>query len=389
MKLSALSDAVRTGAAIRSRTKLQPAGGEGDKVFPPTYMGSKYAVEERVDPSDGQRKKCVLLDSVQSQANRMEDALQEAVDRGQVAFPLLVVDFSDIDLINPVGRISSLQLPHRVSDAILRDSMVDDTPFRASEYGSLIDKASLANATPLFEVCPTALLFGMWDSTGPKGGMGVKFARVMVSEIIGIDAEIGVRTSSRIDPLQIRSGAQVVKSKDGSWVNANGAKAKGAVSPSEINHGNIPPDISAGGVTIRYALQTTVLSMPGLRRLRFPINGRHDSAVDDAGRTVLAALGLCAATLAAESGFDLRSRCLLWPSELMKWEVLAQPGKAPEQFTLDSKAAIDLLNSAVKAATEAGLPWRSEPVVLKPSSNFAQLLQRSQQLAATGDVSEG
>jgi CRISPR-associated protein Csb1 len=123
--------------------------------------------------------------------------------------------------------------------------------------------------------------------------------------------------------------------------------------------------------------------------LRFPINGRHDSAVDDAGRTVLAALGLCAATLAAESGFDLRSRCLLWPSELMKWEVLAQPGKAPEQFTLDSKAAIDLLNSAVKAATEAGLPWRSEPVVLKPSSNFAQLLQRSQQLAATGDVSEG
>lgn len=390
MKLSDLQTAVQSAAAIRSRTKLQPAGGDGDKVFPPTYLGAKYAEEKRLDPENpGQRVDCVLLDSVQSQANRMEDALQDAVDRERIQLPLVVVDFSDADLIDPVGRISSLQAPHRVADAILRDSVVNGQAFRASEFGKSIDQASLGNATPLFDVCPTALLFGIWDSTGPKGGLGAKFARVIVSEIIGVDAQTGVRTSSRIDPLQIRAGAQVIKAKDGSWTNATEKKAKGAVSPSEINHGNIPPDIAAGGVTIRHAMQTTVISMPGLRRLRFPIDGELSVQVDDAARTVLAALGLCVATLAAETGFDLRSRCLLWPTAPMKWEILATPGKTPVDFTLDSDSAIKLLKDAVKEATAAGLPWRTEPVVLKPSPNFVRLLQRSQELAATGESAEG
>jgi len=389
MNIAELAQAVRSAAAIRSRVKLQPAGGEGDKVFPPTYLGAKYAEEDRIDPATGQRIKCVLLDSVQSQANRMEDALQDAIDRGRIQLPLIVVDFSDVQLIDPVNRLSSLQAPHRVSDAILRDSNYNGTPFRRSEIGSKIDQADLGNATPLFEVCPTALLFGMWDSTGPKGGLGAKFARAIVSEIIGIDAEVGKRTSSRIDPLQIRAGAKVVKNKDGSWSVAGDQKAKGAISPSEINHGNIPPDIAAGGVTIRQALQTTVISLAGLRRLRFPVDGNQSIERDDAARTVLAALGLCAATLAAESGFDLRSRCLLWPEQEMTWEVLDRPGQAPNTFTLDSDSAIGLLNAAIKAATKSGLPWRTEPIVLQPAPNFAKLLQRSQELAAAGDSEEG
>lgn len=387
MKIADLQAAVQTGAAFRSRTSLQPAGGPGDKVFPPTYLGAKYAEEERVDPATGQRIKCVLLDSVQSQANRMEEALQEAVDRGRLQLPLLVVDFSGVELIDPIGRISSLQVPHRASDAILRDSVVDGTPFRSSEYGRRIDEADVANATPIFEVCPTALLFGMWDSTGPKGGLGAKFARAIVSEIVGIDAEIGTRTSSRIDPMQIRAGALVFKNKDKTWSMAEG-KAKGAVSPSEINHGNIPPDIAAGGVTLREAVQTTVISLPALRRLRFPVDGNADVRRDDAARAVLAALGLCAATLAAETGFDLRSRCLLWPTAPMKWELLARPGVAPPEFTLDSNQAIELLNAAVDSAVKCGLPWRTKPIVMQPSANFVKLLQRSQELAAAGDGAE-
>ena len=63
-------------AAFRCITEYQPAGGAGDKVFPPTYEGGKYAVETRI--IRGERVQCVLLDSVQSQANRMELALLEA-----------------------------------------------------------------------------------------------------------------------------------------------------------------------------------------------------------------------------------------------------------------------------------------------------------------------
>ncbi|HED19870.1 MAG TPA: hypothetical protein ENI74_10280 [Gammaproteobacteria bacterium] len=71
-------------AAFRCVTDYQPAGGPGDKVFPPTYEGGKYATEERIDPNTGETRKCVLLDSVQSQANRIELALVEANRDGRV-----------------------------------------------------------------------------------------------------------------------------------------------------------------------------------------------------------------------------------------------------------------------------------------------------------------
>lgn len=45
MNFSTLQDAVRSASALRCRTRLQPAGGEGDKVFPPTYADAVYAME--------------------------------------------------------------------------------------------------------------------------------------------------------------------------------------------------------------------------------------------------------------------------------------------------------------------------------------------------------
>jgi CRISPR-associated protein Csb1 len=231
-------------------------------------------------------------------------------------------------------------------------------------------------------LCPTALIFGLWDSTGPKGGLGAKFQRALVSEIIGINAEIGVKTSSRIDPLGMRAAAKVIKKPDGSYELA-GDKAKDGVSPSEVNHGNIRPDVNAvGGATLAYAEQTVVLSLPALRKLRFPVDGKTTPERDAAARTVLAALALTAATLAAESGFDLRSRCLLWPTDIMKWELLETPGKAPTEFTIMAKDAIKLLEEAVVAAEKLGLVWQKEPVKLTPSPNLVALLKRSQDISA-------
>jgi len=382
MNLDTLSKAVGgTAAALRSRTRLQPAGGEGDKVFPPTYAEARYAKEER--QINGEKVPCVLLDSVQAQANRLEEALQRALDCGMLSgIPVLNVDFTGLGLLDEVGRVSSLEAPHRIADAILRDSLHDGQPFRKSELGKSIDQASLQNATPLYKLCPTALIFGLWDSTGPKGGLGAKFQRALVSEIIGVNAQIGVKTSSRIDPLGMRAAAKVVKKPDGSYELA-GEKAKDGVSPSEVNHGNIRPDISAvGGATLDYAEQTVVLSLPALRKLRFPVDGKTTPQRDAAARTVLAALALTAAALAAESGFDLRSRCLLWPEQMMKWELLDKPGQPPVEFTLSAEAAIKLLGEAVAAAEKLGLVWQSEPVKLTPSSNLVALLKRSQDIAA-------
>lgn len=385
LDLATLQSAVRgSAAAFRSRTRLQPAGGEGDKVFPPTYAGAVYAKEER--QINGARVPCVLLDSVQAQANRLEEALQRALDTGTLQnVPVLNVDFTGLGLLDDVGRVSSLEAPHRIADAILRDSLHEGQPFRKSELGKSLDQASLQNATPLYKLCPTALIFGLWDSTGPKGGLGAKFQRALVSEIVGVNAEIGVKTSSRIDPLGMRAAAKVIKKADGSYELA-GDKANDGVSPSEVNHGNIPPDITkpggAGGVTVEYAEQTIVLSLPALRKLRFPVNGKTTPEQDAAARTVLAALALTAAALAAESGFDLRSRCLLWPTDVMKWELLDTPGKAPTEFAITAKDGIKLLEEALAAAENLGLAWQKTPVKLTPSPNLVALLRRSQDIAA-------
>jgi CRISPR-associated protein Csb1 len=64
-----------------------PCLGEGDKVFPPTFACAVYAVEQRRVPGRDQAVTRVLLDSVQSQANRMELALQGAIDDGRITSP--------------------------------------------------------------------------------------------------------------------------------------------------------------------------------------------------------------------------------------------------------------------------------------------------------------
>jgi CRISPR-associated protein Csb1 len=108
-----------SAAAFRLTLKLEAVS---PKVFPPTYEGGKYATECR--RINGQELPCVLLDSVQSQANRMELALQDAHDGGEFDLPIVTSDFSALN--NPgIHRITSLQAPHRIADAILRDSLLD------------------------------------------------------------------------------------------------------------------------------------------------------------------------------------------------------------------------------------------------------------------------
>ena len=325
---------------------------------------------------------------------------------GRISIPLLEVDFTEHDpngnvgndetnerLIDAIGKITSLQVPHRVADAILRDSELGGVAFRQSDKGKALNTISLANATPLFALCPTALLFGMWDSTGPKGGLGPKFERAMVSEVVGVGAEVGgLLRGVRRDPLEIRAAVKVLKVADKTWSVAD-ADARGSVSPSEVNHSNVPfpkvgdhktDDNYYSGVTIEYAEQTTTLSLICLRRLRFPIDGKASAETDTAARTVLAALGLAAATLAFEAGMGLRSRCLLWPDGPMEWELLEKPGKPPQKFPLTGDAAIDLLNAAIKEAEKANLPWEGT-LTLKPSVELLKLVRLSQLKAVQED----
>lgn len=398
--------------AIRGAATLEPAGGPGDKIFPPTHAvddknkkpGAKYAFETR--RINGHDVTCVLIDSVQSQANRMEEALEALWGEKKISLPVVSVDFSSV--APEVGRVTSLSAPHRIADALLRDSLLDGQLFRLSEIGRSFTDASSKNATALFKVCPTGLVFGLWDSTGPKGGLGAKFQRALVSEIVGINAANGSKTASRIDPLNIAKDAAVLykaangneiwtanpdeaEMKDGEPTKVGSEKKAGK--PSAVLHGNIAPSIDAvgGGVTIDEARHTVVLSLASLRRLGFTTGAEE-------ARTVLAALGLLAVFAAESRGHDLRSRCLLVPKKgsAIQLEAVARDG-GTTPIELDLAGAIKLYNDSVSVLPQDvkfEKPAGEALAELQPSPKLTDLVRRSRTLvaadpgAATADVGE-
>ncbi|MCC6343975.1 MAG: hypothetical protein IT166_17370 [Bryobacterales bacterium] len=88
MRMKLLKACAGGMSALRMIVTLQPVGGVGDKVAPPTHDKGRYAFEKRV--MDGRQDVAtVLLDSVQSQANRFEEALLCKVRAGEIRIPLL------------------------------------------------------------------------------------------------------------------------------------------------------------------------------------------------------------------------------------------------------------------------------------------------------------
>ena len=415
----------KNGAAIRIRTKLLPVGGPDDKIFPPTYAGENHAVYAVEKRRIAEREvTTVLLDSVQSQANRLEQGLLQAMEDGELQIPVIEVNFAKA--FEGRKKVTSLDAPHRIADALIRDSLVvneDKKLFAKSTIGKRFAASNYADATALFEYCPTALIFGVWDSHGSGGGLGNKFARSLVSEIVGFDSVVGVRTGGKLDPFNIGSkiGGRIYEHKDDDekWTfdeadAATDKKGKLVVAgkdpqekgkPSAIGHGNIPPSVVefkdkkrdseaepySGGVTISSALQTTVLSFPQLRRLRFPdTDGKLSAERNKAGRVVLAALALHAIALQKSDGYLLRSRSQLVPvpTEPSKVEFIDEHGAAEEidAESISVKTTKALLDTAVAAATAVKLTWQSTPVKMEPSPKLLKLLELSQ--AGRGEVED-
>ncbi len=306
--------------------------------------------------------------------------------------PYVEVDFTGAGL-DGVGKITSLDAPHRVYDAILRDSLYEGAPFMESEIGKRLAKAKAEDASALLEASPTALLFGAWHSTGEGGGLGAKFARCLISEIVGIDVPVedvvinqrtgeievqtsGRRTGSRIDPLGVLRRVKVFKGEDG-WSTTKDGAGKNAkeVRPSEINHGNIAPSVQALGITCDHLEHSFVLSLAALRRLRFGGHGK-----DAAGRSLLAALGLVALGEQDVRGYALRSRCDLVCDGRAPLQLVRSDGST-EEVAIDRKQTRELYETAYEAARRAGFALSSKPLGLKPQDKLVEIVRESQKLA--------
>ena len=291
-----------TGAqALRSVTHLEPIDGPGGRLYPPTYSaaegsGDKTARHAVETLPNGQRR--VLIDSVASQANRQEAALVAARDAGLIKLADVYVDLSGTDAAVDRQLLSATEMPHRLSDAILRDSELDGVPFGKSELGRSILSTTATDLSAILETSPTTVLFGCWFS---QHGLSkpLKIQRSVTSEIWADDAFLGVSVGSRIDPLGIEK-LQLFEAPDGDWT----ALAEKAVQrqgkpkpykskrPSEINHGNIAPSIRDHGITASRVALRWAMPLAAVRRLRFGGGNR-----DQAGQAYVVALGVLARVL--------------------------------------------------------------------------------------------
>ena len=376
-------------AGICIESDLSPIGGAGASVNPAIYSGHKYQHDKRWENSDTLvPSDVIVLDSIPSQANRLEAALDSTADHSGI--PRFVLDLSNDEFVHLPPhlprRISSLMFPHRNADAYLRDSLIDDVPFPHSDLGCDILSATATEAAALMAWFPQALLYGFWQSHLGKNRSQAKHARVWNSEIVGWNPAVGGdpeqlsgTLGTKGDPLNLQDTARVAFNKDdllAGWDYVEGSKSgktggKKADALSNIGHGQIPfkeSDATPMAVSFRRITQSATCSFAQLRQVR--LGKRGTSEQDTAARAVVAALGLYAHQTAFGRGFALRSGTDLAPERTH-----VRLHGSPEAITLGDTAS--LLKEAVDHARHVGVPldgWYKTPIILRPSKSLTNAI---------------
>jgi CRISPR-associated protein Csb1 len=144
-----------------------------------------------------------------------------------------------------------------------------------------------------------------------------------------------------------------------------------------------------------HAVQTTVLTLAGLRRLRFQTNCSGERIPDEkrdaaeiAARTSLAALALAAIVYQRDNDFDLRSRSILVAKQPLTFEVIGRDGAEPARFSLSKSEAAAMLIAAEQGARQHGLGWDAKPITLVPAPKLAGLIRKSREVASSGEEGE-
>lgn len=373
-----LSDAVQQASALRIVLRLKPAMSDG-LVYPPTYEQGQHLF--RPAWVNGEKRNAVLLDSVQSQANRIEMAILTAHRWGELRYPDI-----QINVLTELGdeHYSVLELSHRIYDAALRMCKVNGVLFPLAGIGKAVYQARADRASALFAHAPITLTLSGWDSHGGGGPLVAKLPRLLTSEIVGLDAEPVRRGAVKFDPMDIRKDAgPVYQSADPQRLyEVDKAKAvdpkkdKGK-RPSEVGLGNVP-NFGERGAVITDAIQTSLVSCAAVRRLRFEgEDGSFDATRDQAGQTATVALGLYGLLAQMEAGYNLRSGCDLLPVEEPCLEVIGRSLQDIVRHPVTAVAAREALQQALTQAASLGLEWRGEPVTAIADERLVTLIERS------------
>ncbi|MGL6195586.1 MAG: type I-G CRISPR-associated RAMP protein Csb1/Cas7g [Thermoguttaceae bacterium] len=284
-------------AAIVLRQHLKPVEGENAVIFPPTFATVGYNID---DLGDG--KNVCLIDSVGSQANRMEPIFKEPPYSELVPQIMVKVkikagkDEQKKDMFVEED-VNLLDAGHRLGDAVARLSNMGDEI--QSAFMSLQKKN---DATEMAKMSPTSLLFGCWDSRYT----GTKLPRVIRSIIRAFDVHPLTRsaqfTAAFNDTREALFASEEVQ-------NANIKTSKGTTKQSALGMDHSPATGTLGGVILDQnseLIRETVISLSALRRIK----GADAKATLNLQRYIL---GLALVVFSAPQEQLLRMGCELVP----------------------------------------------------------------------------
>ena len=376
--LQHLLDACSPGGAsvLTSVTRLEPAAGPHASVAPAKFVsGSKsvFAYERRF--WNGEAVTAVLIDSKQSQNNRLEAAVSAAIADGDPVLtrtPRIELRFED-------GQVySDLDLPHRAFDGQIRAGTINGEPVTSVQEFRKLRDATVNHARPLLERSPMTLLLGGWDASR-KSHQG-RYRSILVGEIIGIladqeggpEANQSKRGGARIDPLGARiqldragrkaiADAQKEELSKKTYDNSIGKNEKEGL--ARLGIGAIPPSLEQlGGVTCQAIIRSHVLSFAALRALRF------DSPTpegDIACRALMAALALNGLAR-SDAELLLRANCDLVETGPAVVTLDRRYGQKESFEPLSIDQAQELLSVAIDNATQtANLTWDGSVLVVE------------------------
>ncbi len=304
-------------SALVLREYLIPVEGKDSPFFPPTFAGGKdsnspYCIDAMKDGTQ-----TCLVDSVGSQANRMEPVFMKEPYSKLV--PQVVISAADY-------AVNLCEVGHRAADALLRHSTISE------DLTEALKSLKAGNASAVAKIAPTSLVFGLWDSRNTQ----VKVPRIVSSTIRAYDVDELSRSAQYFPPIKYTDEDLLNEAKD--------KKEKDA--RSEIGFNEAPAVGTHGGIIARGPIRRdVVVNFAALRKIR------SDNEQEALQRYVL---GLAMVAASSIREWDLRQGCLLVRDPEKgdpEWNLVYPDGKR-EDVSFDHD---EVLKWAQKAAEGFGV----------------------------------
>ncbi len=303
-------------AALVVREYLMPVEGHDGVVFPATFAaGDGFPGGYNIDTFPDGTNVC-LIDSVGSQANRIEPLFAENDYAGLV--PQIVIKAGE-------KRVNLLEAGHRAGDAIIRCSALK--PELQSAFKKVVD----GNAKPLANVAPTSMVFGVWDSRDTQA----KLPRLLSSAIRAFNVRKLTRSAQYVPAVEYVNEDLLELPSDQKTKDAYAVRGFIHV-PAAGTHGGV---IATGGIR-----RDATLHLSALRLL----TADQDKEKTRALRRYMLGLALTAFTY-SPIGY-LRQGCnlVLDPDKKREFKAVYHDGRR-EDVDVKHKEAFDYAKDAAKA----------------------------------------